>query len=97
MFHHGVQNCQQLAHASCQGHFGRLGRGPQTLVECLEYRVVPDRDERTHVSGGPDMGATAPDRPRTPQGRAVPSDGSHSDEGREALAAQRAQLRQVEP
>ncbi len=41
------------------------------------------------------MGATTPDRPSPPQGPAVPIEGGHSDEGRDALAAQRAQLREL--
>jgi hypothetical protein len=49
VFHHGVQDRQELTHGSCQCNFGRLARGPQPLVEGLEHRVVSDRDERTHV------------------------------------------------
>ena len=42
------------------------------------------------------MGTTAPDGAGAPQGPAVPIEGGHTDQGREALATQGPQRRQVE-
>jgi hypothetical protein len=42
------------------------------------------------------MGTTTPDGPGAPQGPAAPIEGGHSHKGRDALAAQGPQLRQVQ-
>ena len=95
MFHHGVQDGQQLAHASGQGHLRCFADSPQALVARLEHWIVADCNQCTHVQGGPHLRPPALDRAGASQRSAVPIEGSHADQGREALAAQRAQLRQL--
>jgi hypothetical protein len=96
MFHHGIQNRQELAHAGGQRDFRRFPCRSQTLIKPHEHRVVSDCDQRTHVQGGPDMGATAPDGSNAAQGPTSPMKGSDPDQGREALAAQGASRWEVE-
>jgi hypothetical protein len=88
VFHHGIENCQELTHAGRQRDLLGFARGPPALIKPFEHWVVPDRDQRPHGSGGPDMGATAPGRPYAPHGPAVSMKWSHPDQSREALAAQ---------
>ena len=80
MFHHGVQDRQQLAHAGGQGHLCRLPCRPQALVEGLEHRIIPDRHQGTHVQSGPHMGASSPDRPAAPERAAIPVQRGHPDQ-----------------
>ena len=97
VFHHGVQDREQLAHAGGQGDLRRFARGSQALIQPFAYRVVPDSDPRAHGQGSPDRGATAPHGAGPPQGSPVSIAGGYTDPRGEALAAQGAQLRQVEP
>src|SRR6266511_3700546 len=96
VLHHSSENRQELAHAGRQRDLRRFATRAQVCIKPFEYRVVPNRNERTHIQGGPDMGATTPDRPGAPQGSTVSMKGSNTDQGCNALAAQGAQLWQVE-
>ena len=40
MFDHGVQDDQELAHASSKGHFPGLARPTKTVVKGLDDRVI---------------------------------------------------------
>jgi hypothetical protein len=42
MFHHGMENRQQLAHTSGQGDFRQLSGGPEALITGLEHRMIAD-------------------------------------------------------
>src|SRR5262245_48549246 len=96
VLHHSRENRQELAHAGRQRDLRRFATRPQVFIKPFEYRVVPNRNERTHIQGGPDMGATTTDRPAAPQGASVSMKGSNTDQGCNALAAQGAQRWQVE-
>jgi hypothetical protein len=96
VFHHGVQDRQQLAHAGGQCDLRDLPRSPQTLVECFEHWIIADRHEGTHRERGPYRGASPPDRPAAPERATIPVQRGHPDQGSQPLAAQRPQLRQVE-
>jgi hypothetical protein len=93
---HGIENRQELAHTGRQRDLRYFAGRAQALIKPFEDVVIPDRDQRTHVQGRPDMGATTPGRAGPPQGVTVPIEGSVADEGRDALAASGAQLWKVE-
>ena len=95
MLEHGVEEDEQLAHASCEGHLLRLTRGQQPLVEVPDDRVVAAGHQRTHVESGADPGASSPYGTFAPQRAAVPVEGSHSHEGSGLSSIQGAQLWQV--
>ena len=61
MLEHRVEYDEQLAHASCEGQLLRLTSGQQPLVEVPDDRVVAAGDQRSHVQGSADPGASAPD------------------------------------
>ena len=88
VFDHRIEHRQKLAHAGGQRDLRGFPGGTQALVQPFEDWVVADRDQRTHVSDRPDMGATAPDRPGAPHGATVSMKWGHPDQGCEALAAQ---------
>jgi len=96
MFHHGIQDRQQLAHTGRQGDLFGFARGAQALIKGLKHRVVPHRDQGTHGQGSAHGGASAPDGAAAPQGATVAIAGGNPSQGGDALAAQRAQLRQIE-
>jgi hypothetical protein len=49
VFHHGIENCQELTHGGRQRDLLGFARGTQALIKPFEHWVVPDRDQRTHV------------------------------------------------
>ena len=51
--------------------------------------------QRSHVQGGTDPGASTPDGAFASESAAVPVEGSHSHQGGDLPAVQRAQLRQI--
>jgi hypothetical protein len=49
VFHHGVEDAQQLAHAGHQRHFFEFSCRKQTLVKRFDNRVVASRYQGGHV------------------------------------------------
>ena len=96
MVHHGMQDRQPLAPTGRQGDLVGFARGAQALRKGFEHRGVPHGDQRTHGQGSAHGGASAPDGAAAPQGAPVALAGGNSSQGGEALAAQRAQLRQIQ-
>lgn len=68
MFHHGIEDGQQLAHTGDQSHFRDLPSGAQALSKGLEDRMVTYRHEGTPRQGCADLGAPTPDRASPTQG-----------------------------
>ena len=96
VFGHGSENRQELAHAGRQRDLRRFASRAQALIKPFAYRVVADRNPRTHVQDRPDMGTPTSGRAGPPQGATVPIEGGDTDESGNALAASGAQLWQVE-
>ena len=95
MLEHGVADNEQLAHAGCEGQLLRLTSIQKPLVEVPYEGVEAAGYQRSHVQGGSDPGASTPDGAFAPQRAAVPVEGSHTHQGGDLPAVQRAQLRQV--
>jgi hypothetical protein len=95
VFHHGMKNRQQLAHAGRQRDLRGLPRRPQALIKRFEYRIIAHRHEGTHVQGGPHVGASPPEGAGAPEGAAVTISRCHPNQGSQPLAAQRAQRWEV--
>jgi hypothetical protein len=82
-----MEHRQKLAHTGRQRAFRSFAGRAQALIKPFADGVLPDRDQRTHIQGRPDMRASTPGRAGPPQGAAVPIEGRDTDEGGEALAA----------
>ena len=95
MLEHGVEDDEQLTHAGCEGQLLRLPSGQQPLIEVADDGVEATSCQRPHVQDCAYPGASAPDGPLASQGAAVPVEGSHSHQGGDLPAVQRAKLRQV--
>ena len=95
MLEHGVEGYEQLSHAGCEGQFLGLTGGQQPPVEVPYDGVVLASLQRSHVQGGSDPGAAAPDGAFAPQGATIPVEGGHAHQGGDLPTIQRAQLRQV--
>src|SRR5690606_40584144 len=67
----------------------------QPLVERPEPRIRPRRRERGHVERRTDRRPPAPRRPLPPQPAAVTGQGGHPDEGRDLLAREPPELREL--
>ena len=65
------------------------------VVEVLDDGVEAAGYQRSHVQGGTDPGASTPDGAFASESAAVPVEGSHSHQGGDLPAVQRAQLRLV--
>lgn len=96
VFCHGIETRQALAHTGRPDLCHFTSRA-QALRKPFENGVVPDRHQRTHRHSCSDLRTPTPGRLGPPQGATVPIAGGDADEGRTALAAQRAPLRPVEP
>ena len=94
MLEHGVEDDQQLAHTSDEGHLLGLAGREQPLIEVPYDGVVAAGYQRPHVEGAAHSGTSAPDTPFAPQGAAVTVEGSHPHQGGDLPAFQSAQLRQ---
>ena len=95
MLDHGVEDGQQLAHASYEGYLLGLASGQQPLIKGSNEGIVAAGYQRPHVEGRSHLGASTPDSALAPQRAAVPIEGSHSHQGGDLPAVQGAQLRQV--
>jgi transposase len=95
MFHHGVQDDQELAHASSQSHFPRLARPTKTVVKGLDDGVIPAGSQSSHIEGSPDPGPSAPDHPLASEAAAVSIKRGHAHQHGNLVAAQSAQFRKI--
>lgn len=60
MFDHGIENGEQLAHASDQGDFERFTVGPQAFVEIANHGVAPGGDQRRYVQSAANRSSPTP-------------------------------------
>src|SRR5918992_4872452 len=95
MFDHGVQDNQELVHASRQSHFPRLAHPTKTVVKGLDDGIIPAGSQSSHIEGSPDPGPSAPDRPFAPEAVTVSVEGSDSHQRGNLVATQSAQFRKV--
>ena len=95
MFEHAVEDAEQLPHAGGKGQFLGLTSGTETLVEGLDNRVVPGRDQRPHVQRGPHPSSSTPHCALSSEGTAVSVERSNTHEAGDPPAVQRTQFRQL--
>jgi hypothetical protein len=94
MFHHAVQDGQELPHARRQGHLLRLAGGTEAGIERPNDRIEAARGQRGHVQGRSDLGPPTPHAAPAPQGPAVPVEGGDPDQGGDLLAGEGPQFGQ---
>src|SRR5260221_5338694 len=94
-FKHGVEDDQQLAHASGDDNFKRFARGFESLSEGADDRVAAFGGEGGHVQGAADRGTSAPDGALTPKGSAVMVEGSQPDQRANLLTVESSEFRKV--
>ena len=95
MFEHAVEDAEQLPNAGGKGQFLGLTSGTETLVEGLDNRVVPGRDQRPHVQRGPHPSSSTPHCALSSEGTAVSVERSNTHEAGDPPAVQRTQFRQL--
>src|SRR2546425_2541819 len=95
MFHHRIENRQQLAHAGGQRHFLRFAGLAEAVIERADHRIAAGGGHRCHVQHGPDGGASPPAGAGAAQGATVPVQRGDPHQRGNLLAVQRADLRQV--
>ena len=93
--YHGIQQNEQLVHASSQGHFGGFAGRCQTLIEAPNDWVETETRHNRHVKGGAQLRSPTPDSPFSVQTAAVMIKRSQSDKGRNLLVAELAKFRQL--
>src|SRR3990170_3254535 len=95
MFKHGVQNCEQLPHASGKGYLFVLTCSTQTLVEVPDDSIVSCSHQSPHVEGCPYWSPSSPDCALPPQCATVSVKRSNPCQGSYLSAVQCAQFRQL--
>ena len=84
---HGVEDCDQLAHAGDERNLLLLALGDQAIVEGLEHGIVPGRGaQSSHVEGIADLPASALDVAFAASATAVVIVGCSSQQGCADLA-----------
>src|SRR5215217_7248172 len=88
-----IQDGEQLAHAGDEGHLllGLAGC-QQPLIELTDGRIETGSHQSTHVQSRPHPRSSAPHRPTAAQSAGVAVQGSHADQGGQALSVECAQL-----
>src|SRR5947209_5015027 len=86
---------EELAHACGQPDFLRLAGREEPTIEGAEHWVAASADECGHEQRRADRRANAPDQPLLLQRATVAGQGGDTDQGRDLLAGQRTELRQL--
>src|SRR5690606_35928817 len=68
---HGVDLCQEGAHAGDQGHLGAFAPASECLIALLQGRLGADRAPSGHVQHAPDASAPTPDAAQSALAAAV--------------------------
>ena len=100
VFEHGVENDQQLAHASGENDFGLFAASAgialsQSLSKRSDVFVAAFGGEGGHVQGIPNGGSSSPDGSGSQQKSAVTIEGSDADERSDLLAVELSQFGEV--
>ena len=89
---HGIEDGQELAHASDDGDLLRLADGNETLVEMFDDGVEADSHQGCHVEASAYLAAPAEDGPLSPHLSRVAIEGSNTYQGADFPARQSSQL-----
>ena len=95
MFEHGIQNGNELAHASGERHLRCFPGCTEALVESLEIRIKTYSDESAHVEHCTYLPASAPDPARASRAAAIAVERRNPGQGRDLLAIECSQLGQI--
>src|SRR5215213_8421222 len=90
-----IQDGEQLALAGDEGHLLGLAGCQQPLIELTNGRIETGSHQSTHVQSRPHPRSSAPHRPTAAQSAGVAVQGSHADQGGQALSVECAQLGQL--
>src|SRR5262245_66311319 len=91
----GIEDGQELSHASGQGELGRLASGAQAGIEAGDDGIVPTGHQGRHVQGGAHACPTAEDGAPAAQGPAIAIERCQTGQGGNGFAAQSAEFGQV--
>jgi len=91
---HGVEDGQELAHASDQRHLGQLARGEQMLVMRLDGGVMDGGGQSGHVERAAHLEATTGDATPAVSDTGIVGDGRHTDQSADLAASQPAEFGQ---
>src|SRR5688572_24350854 len=92
MFNHCIQNGQEFAHTSDQGHLWALTGGSQSVVKSANSRIMSACYQGSHVKTGPYRGAPAPDAAVAFKLTAVPVKRGDSHQGRDLFTVKLSEL-----
>src|SRR5215207_8594087 len=87
-----IQDGEQLALAGDEGHLLGLAGCQQPLIELTDGWIETGSHQSTHVQSRPHPRSSAPHRPTAAQSAGVAVQGSHADQGGQALSVECAQL-----
>src|SRR5262249_31313830 len=92
---HRIENREELAHAGREGNLLRLAGREEALVKLANNGVATGGHQRGHVQRGANRSASAPDEAFAVERAAVAGQGSHTDQGGDLFARQRAEFGQI--
>src|SRR5512144_964089 len=92
---HGVEDGQELAHASDDGDLLGFAGENQAIVESADHRVEADGGQCRHVEAASDLSAPAEDGALAAHLAGVAIERGNADEGTDFPAGQAAQFRDV--
>ena len=86
---------QQLPRTSGESHLLGLAGVQQAPIELSQYRIKSGGYQRSHVESRTHLGSTSPDGTFAAIRTTISIEGRHTDQSRDLLAVQLAQLRQI--
>jgi len=89
---HGVEDGQELAHASDDGDFFGFAGGDEAIVELLDDDVEADRSQGGHVEAAPYLPAPAEDGPFAAHLAGIAIERRNADQGADLAAGQTPQF-----
>ena len=92
---HSVEDGQQLPRTSGESHLLGLAGVQQAPIELSQYRIKSGGYQRSHVESRTHLGSTSPDGTFAAIRTTISIEGRHTDQSRDLLAVQLAQLRQI--
>src|SRR5690242_3111142 len=91
----GIEEDDELAHASDDGELGRLSGGLEPMISARQRQITPNGDQDGHEECRPYHGSAARDGATSSQVAAVSIEGSDPDQRRGLMAIEGAQLGQL--
>lgn len=94
MFDHGIENSEQLAHASDQGDFEQFAVSFEPFVKGSNHGIASGGDQGGHVKSAAHRGSTTPDGAPAFEGATVAIEGGDASESGNLSTIESPELRQ---